>query len=54
MPENEPGRVIALAAQPQQILIQALRPIEFGAGRVMARLPIRDLKELRGGAQALP
>ncbi len=44
--QNEPSGIVALTAQSQQILVQALRQIEFAAVRVLARLPIRNLKEL--------
>jgi len=46
--QNEPGRIIPLTAQAQQILVQAVRQIEFAAVRVVARLTIGNLKELRG------
>src|SRR5262249_25231666 len=52
--QDEPGGVVAPAAQTQQILVQALRQIEFAAGRVKARLPIGDVKERRGGTELLP
>ena|SRR6516165_12120922 len=52
--QNEPGGVVALAAQTQQILVQALRQIEFAAGRVKARLPIGDVKKRRRGTELLP
>ena len=54
MTQNEPGGIVALTAQTQQILVQALRQIEFAADHVIARLPIGNLKELRGGTQLLP
>ena len=54
MTQNEPGGIVALTAQTQQILVQALRQIEFAAEHVIARLPIGNLKELRGGTQLLP
>ena len=54
MTQNEPSGVVAQAAQMQQILVQALRQIEFAAGRVKARLPIGDVKEGGGGTELLP
>jgi len=52
--ENEPGGILALAAQTQQILVQALRRIQFAAERVRSRLPIGYPKELHGRTQLLP
>src|SRR5437016_2508716 len=52
--QNEPARIVALAAQTQQILVQAQRQIDFAAERVMERLPKGNPKELRGGTQLLP
>jgi hypothetical protein len=52
--QNEPAGIVALAAQTQQILVQAQRQIEFAAERVVDRLPIWNLKELRGITQLLP
>src|SRR6266568_9374701 len=52
--QNEPGGIVALAAQTQQTLVQAQRQIEFAADQVMERLPMGNLKELRGGTQLLP
>jgi hypothetical protein len=52
--QNEPGGIVALAAETQQILVQALRQIEFAVKYVMERLPKGNLKELRGGTQLLP
>ena len=37
--QNEPGGIVALTAQTQQILIQAQRQVEFAPERVIARLP---------------
>jgi hypothetical protein len=54
VPENEPAGVVALMAQAQQILVQAQRLIEFAAVHVIARLPIGNLKELRGRTQLFP
>ena len=54
MTQNEPGGIVALMAQTQQILGQAQRQIEFAAVHVIARLPIGNLKELRGRTQLLP
>ncbi len=36
MTQNEPGGIVALTAQTQQILVQALRQIEFAADQVIA------------------
>jgi len=52
--QNEPGGIVALTAQTQQILVQAQRQIELAAERVMERLPIVNVKELRGGTELLP
>jgi hypothetical protein len=52
--QNEPGRIFALAAQIQQILVQAPRQIEFAANRVVARLPIGNPKEFRWKTEPLP
>ena len=46
MTENEPSRIVALTAQVQQILVQPPRQFKFAADRVVARLPIGNLKEL--------
>src|SRR6516164_5563385 len=54
MAQNKPGGIIALAAQAQQILVQALRQIEFATVPVMARQPIRNLKVFGGEAELLP
>ena len=54
MTQNEAGGIVALTAQMQQILIQALRQIEFAADHMIARLPVGNLKELRGGTELLP
>ena len=35
MTQNEPGGIVALTAQTQQILVQALRQIQFAAERVI-------------------
>src|SRR6516164_6336910 len=52
--QKEPGGIVALTAQTQQILVQALRYVEFAAERVIARLSIGNVKELRGRTQLLP
>src|SRR5277367_2065875 len=52
--QNESAGIVALIAEMQQILVQALRQIEFAADRVMLRLPIGNSKELRGRTQLLP
>ena len=52
--QNEPGGIVSLTAQAQQILVKALRQIEFAAVHVIARLPIGNLKEFRGKTQLLP
>ena len=54
MSQNETGRIVSLAAQMQQIRIQPLRYVQFTAVRVIARLTIGYLKELRGRSQPLP
>ena len=54
MTKNEPGGIVAFGAQAQQILLQALRQIEFAAGQVITRLPKGNPKELRGRTQLLP
>ena len=54
MTQKEPGGIVALTAQTQQILVQALRYVEFAAERVIARLSIGNVKELRGRTQLLP
>ena len=52
--ENEPGGIVALTAQTQQILVHALREIEFAAERMKVRLPVGNLKELWGRTQLFP
>src|SRR6266566_1065032 len=52
--QNEAGGIIALPAQAQHIIVQALRQIEFAAEHVIAGLPIGHAKELRRRAQLLP
>src|SRR5260370_21296272 len=54
MTQNKAGRVVALLAEAQQVLSQALRKIEFAAVRVIERLSIGNAKELRGRSQLLP
>ena len=54
MTQNEPGGIVTPTAQTQQILGQALRQFKFAAERVIGRLPIWNLKELRGRTQLLP
>ena len=54
MTQNEPAGIVALTAQTQQILVQAQSQIQFAAERVIPRLPIRNVEELRGGTQLLP
>ena len=54
MGQNKPGGIVALDAQTQHLLGEALRPAEFTAVQVIATLPIGNLKELRGGRQLLP
>jgi hypothetical protein len=44
--QNEPGRVVALTAQTQQVLSETLRLIQFAPVRVIARLPKWNLNEL--------
>ena len=48
--QNEPSRIVALLAQVEQILVRALRQIEFAAPYMITRPPIGNLKELRGRA----
>jgi hypothetical protein len=52
--QNEPGGIVTLKAQTHQILVQALGQIELAAESVIARLPIRNQKKLRGRTQLLP
>jgi len=52
--QNEPGGIVALTAETQQILVQALSQLQFTTGRVVARPPIGNPKELRGRTQLLP
>jgi len=52
--QNEPGRIVTLTAQTQQILVQAQRQIELTTVHVIARLPKGDLKVIRRGPQLLP
>ena len=54
MTQKEPGGIVALTAQAQQILVQAQRQIQFAAVYVINRLPMGNVKELRGGTQLLP
>ena len=54
MAQNEANCVVPLAAQTQQVLIQAERQIHFAAVCVIARLPIGNLNELRGRPQSFP
>ena len=42
MTQNEPGGIVALAAQAQQILVQALRQIEFAAEHVIVETAHRE------------
>jgi hypothetical protein len=46
MAQDKPGGIVALVAQAQQILVQAVRHIEFAAVSVIASLPIGNVKEL--------
>ena len=54
MTENKAGGIVALKAQTQQILGQALCQIEFAAAQVIARLAKGNPEELRGRTQLLP
>ena len=54
MTQNEPGGIVALIAKTQQILVQALRQVEFAANRMIEGLPIGNAKELRGRTLLLP
>src|SRR6516164_2704959 len=52
--QNEACDVVTLVAQMQQILVQALGQTQFATVRVITRLPIGYLNELRGRPQAFP
>jgi hypothetical protein len=52
--QDEPPGIGALAAETQQVLIQAQRHVDFAAIHVVARLPIGNVKELRRRTQLLP
>src|SRR6516225_7519173 len=52
--ENKSCGVIALSAEMHQILVQPQRQVQFAPLRVIARLPMRNLKELRWRTQLLP
>jgi hypothetical protein len=52
--QNEPSGIVALTAQTQQILGQALRQVEVATVYVIYRLPIGNLKEVRGRTEVLP
>src|ERR1700730_14963199 len=52
--QNEPGGIVALPAQTQQILVPALRQLDFAAVQGIAEVCNWKLKELRGGTQVLP
>ena len=53
MTQNEPGGIVALATEAQQTLVQAQRQIQFADVHVIGRLPVGNMKELRGGTQLL-
>src|SRR5215831_15161234 len=52
--QDESGGIVALAAQTQQVFVQAPRQIQFTAEHVIPGLSIRDLEELRGKTELLP
>ena len=54
MTHHEPCDVVPSTAQMQQVLGERLRPIQFAAMRVIARLPARNLNELHGGTEPFP
>ena len=54
MTQNEPGGIVALATETQQTLVQTQRQIQFADVHVIRRLPIGNMKEIRGGTQLLP
>ena len=54
MTQNEPAGIVALYTQSQQLLAQPVCPVEVSASRMMARLPVGDLKKLRWGPQPRP
>jgi hypothetical protein len=54
MAQNEPSGIVVLAAQTQQILVQALRQIQFAAERMIDGLRKGNMKKLGGGIQLLP
>jgi hypothetical protein len=47
--QKQPGGIVALTAQTQQILVRAHRQIQFAAVPVIDRLSKGNPKELRGG-----
>src|SRR5580693_2790104 len=54
MRQNEPGGIVPLTAQTQQICVEAMREIQFATNRMVERLRVGHLKELRGGTELLP
>src|ERR1700730_14728372 len=52
--QNKTGRIVALAAETQQILVHAQCQIELAADRIINRLAPRDMKELRRRTQSFP
>src|SRR5271166_3262362 len=54
MTQKQSGGVTALTAQPQQILVHAVRQVKFAAVDVMKGLPIGNVNEFRGVAELLP
>jgi hypothetical protein len=50
----EPGGIVPSTAQPQQILIQAQRYIQFAAMRVITGLPAGNLNEVHWGTELFP
>jgi len=51
--QNEPGGIVALTANLQEILTQALRQIEFASSEMVTRLPMWDPEKLRRQSEAL-
>src|SRR6266849_1009358 len=52
--KNEPAGIVALTAHTQQILVQMQTQIQFASVHVNARLPIGNVKVLRGETELLP
>ena len=54
MTQNEPARIVALTAQTQQILVQALRQIEFAAVHVIGETAHRGSEGTPRGNPTAP